>query len=73
MSRVNVAAVMFRVSTPSNPTIKSPELTNPSNCDVGFRECIMGPSGVVSMMMPRGPGGAYTSKSLSFRLARFRE
>ena len=58
MSRVNVAAVIFRVSTPSNPTIKSPGLTNPNSCDVGFNECIIGPSGVVSMIMPSGPGGA---------------
>jgi len=67
---VNVAAVMLRVFTPSNSTIESPGLTNPTNCDLGRSECIVGPSGVVSIMMPSGPGGAYTSYSWSFEWLR---
>ncbi len=60
ISLVNVAAVMFRVSTPSRPTMRSPGSTNPSSCELGFNEWIMGPSGVVSIMVPNGPDGAYT-------------
>jgi hypothetical protein len=68
MSLVKVAAVIFLVSIPSSPTIKSPGFKSPNNCDVGLSEWIIGPSGVVSIIIPNGPAGAVTSKIISFLL-----
>jgi hypothetical protein len=49
---------MPTVSTLSTPTIMSPGLIELNNEDIGFKDFTLGPNGVESMTIPRGPGGA---------------